>query len=268
MRRTRTLQSVLAVVLFAAGCHSAEPEPAPPAASRESEALELKDKVQLAMRENRWNDALAAAKQTDELCKDETVRQAVGVDELLAKTVKGRDQHFQHEVAIDFYRRMAALIGAKAREKSATATLAAARDWASKELPAELWRSVSANEGLTNDEVANYWTTRTVKSVRKATYGPGSFIVAERPQPDVPAAARQRWTPEEWWNSAPSLDRSTWLTAYFVETSGSFELLRREQTDCGGCRGIGTIQVIATDNEPLICAECNGSGKIRSVSYR
>jgi hypothetical protein len=230
---------------------------------------ELKDKVQLAMKEKRWNDALAGAKQIDALCKDEAVRQTIGVDELLAKTVKGRDQYFQREVAIDFYRRMTELIGAKAREKSAKATLAAARDWSSKELATALWTDVAAGEGLTNDEVANYWTTRTVRSVRKASYGSGSFIAAERPQPDAPAAAGQRLTPQEWWESVGPTDRSVWLTAFFVETSGSFELLRRDQTDCSGCGGIGTIETpTANGSVPHRCVQCNGYGKFKSVTYR
>jgi hypothetical protein len=136
--------------------------------------------------------------------------------------------------------------------------LAAARSWASRELDALMWEKVRSDLALHGDELEKYWKDRRIAQPRVAGYGKGSFIVVKkRTGADAPQASAD----EDWWNSAGFAERAGFLTAYFVETSGRFVILRADEADCPACGGRGEVT-------RAVCAQCNGCGVVRSVTYR
>jgi hypothetical protein len=183
-------------------------------------------------------------------------------------------------------------------------TLSAARNWANKDLVKALWDRVAGDMKLEAEELKNYWEHRTVTSARIAKYGTGSFIVVKKAAsgpkgggggaPDAPKrrppgqsggssgkggksnvptpqkAADKPLTDEEWWESVGPTDRTRWLMAYFVETSGYFTILRTEQTPCPGCGGLGFNKSTASngDEEQHFCVQCNGIGVFKSVTFK
>jgi hypothetical protein len=280
------------------------------------DAQDMKQQVVIAGHDNRWNDAAKIVKDIGDKYKDDVIRKAIGYDLLVARTTKGRDMYFQRAVALDVFKRMDELITEKAREKlvppdpsapkstAGAGTLAAARNWANKDLMKALWDKVSKDTGLTDaEELKKYWEGRTVRSARKAGYGTGSFIVVKkqatapktggtqeppkrRPPgqssgeknsksgksnvPEKPKAADKPMTDEEWWESVNPSDRARWLTAYVAETCGYFEILRTDQMPCQGCGGLGYIKSTASngDEEQHFCVQCNGIGVVKTVTYR
>jgi hypothetical protein len=283
-------------------------------------AQDMKQQVVIAGHDNRWNDARDLVKAIDEKYKDDVIRKAIGFDLLAARTAKGRDQYFQRAVALDVFKQMENLIESKSREKippatstndpkggaAAVGTLSAARNWVNKDLVKLLWDKVAKDLSLDSDELKKYWESRTVRSVRKGSYGTGSFIVVKKAAagpnnkgggasdpprrkppgagsgsgsgkgsgksntPDKPKAPDKPMTEEEWWESVGPPDRTRWLTALFAETSGYFEILRTDQTPCQGCGGLGFNKSTASngDEEQHFCVQCNGIGVFKSVSYR
>jgi len=282
-------------------------------------AQDMKQQVVIAEHDNRWNEALKLVHDIDEKYKDDVIRKAIGFDLLAARAAKGRDQYFQRAVALDVFKVMENLIQDKAREKippatatdqpkggaAAVGTLSAARNWVNKDLVKQLWDKVAKDMGFdektASEENRKYWESRTVRSVRKSSYGTGSFIVVKkaaagpkgggasdppkrRPPnsnsggskggkgnvPDKPKAPDKPMTEEEWWESVGPSDRTRWLTALFAETSGYFEILRTDQIPCQGCGGQGFNKSTASngDEEQHFCVQCNGIGVVKSVSYR
>jgi hypothetical protein len=253
-------------------------------------AQELVQAIRLAEFEDRWNDARATAKELDAKFRDEAVRKLLGFDGVFAGVAKGRDAYFRGRIAIDVFKIMDRLIEAKARERTpavdaaaskpgatSPGTLAAARRWETQEMGVALWDKVAKDLGLDSEEVDSYWTTRSRRTTRRATYGTGSFIVAKDAAPrspagaggpPKPAASAKPRTDEDWWSSVGPQDRRSWLTADFVEKSGRFDA-RAEQTNCrdsGGTGVIGSPGDGAADRR--VCVTCNGCGCVRSVTFR
>jgi len=144
-------------------------------------------------------------------------------------------------------------------------TLAAAKRWCQAELTPQLWKTAAAELGVASDEFDKCWKTRDPSTTRRIAYGGGSFLVARRP----PANSGKRggptvrpFTEEEWWTGASPDDRIAWLTANFVEVSGSFVVVEAAQKPCAGCGGDGRLR------DGSLCAQCNGCGLVREIVYR
>jgi hypothetical protein len=176
-------------------------------------------------------------------------------------------------------------------------TLAAVRQFLQRDLPKQLWDKTAADLGLTADEMDVFWKARNTRQTYTANYGTGSFIVIKKPQatgnkgndpnrqrrppgtsrddqrggPPKPAKEDKPRTEEEYWEAIGPQDRARWATAWFVESSGMFEVLRTDETElcdnCGG-RGVNVANTSDGGQSSTVCAKCNTSGKFRKVIYR
>jgi hypothetical protein len=266
-------------------------------------AREMVTQIEIAIRSRRWNDAKTKLEDLAKQYTDETVRKKIRFSLLETKVMRGRDDHFRAELPRRVQKTMLALIDAKAKERKAirenpdaprssapVGTLAAARQWAAKDLPKAIWDKSMSELGLTTEEMDAYWKVRSNRVSYSATYGTGSFIVAKkaapapgaprgdaarrpagsRPSdngskggpPKAPQTKERAMTDEEWWEilaERPS-DRARWLTAYFVENSGFFELLRVDESEpIPPMDGVGTNVAGVT----LTIA-----GNVRKITYR
>lgn len=277
-------------------------------------AADLVQQIKQAQNAARWNDALKLLNQIDTEYKDEQIRKAIGFDLLEARVVKGRDTYFQRAIALDVYKVLDQLTDKKAREQkplrpdaagtapgagvAAQGSIAAARQWANRELSAQLWEKVGTDLGLTKEELEKYWKVRSVKNIRRASYGTGSFIMVKKaaapgakpggdaPQrrrppssdkdkggknvPDKPVAVEKPLTEEQWWETRAASEKGNWLTAYYVETSGYFDVVRADEVNCDQCGGTGKITSTGTDGgeSSTFCKKCNEAGRFRTVNYR
>lgn len=241
-------------------------------------AQEIVTRIRVAMRANRWNDALSLIVSLDEQYKDEQVRRQVKFDLLESTVVRGRDTWFRTKLFPKADATMKRLVKDKVSEKksvrddatqprgvAAPGTLASARQWASRELSTQIDEKLMADFGLKPEELERYWKERTVSNALTANYLTGSFIVLktkqsaqQRPGQDpnrqrrvVPGqggqAGPQRQvkedrpkTDEEWWESMTTAVRSSWLIAWYVETGGKFTPVRTDENEiCDGCGGLG-----------------------------
>lgn len=272
-------------------------------------AADLKAQINQARSQNRWNEAKKLLEQLAKEYKDPNIRNTISFDLLEARTLKQRDVYFQKEVALAVYRTMEQMIEAKAREQkpakvaedfkgAVPGTLAAARQWENKDLYKLIWDKVAKDLDLKIEELESYWKDRSVKQIRRANYGTGSFIVVKKvsttkpgapppPPPRRPPGSDPRGgaktvpakptksdkpaTEEEWWGEkvGPS-DRTRWLIANFVETSGMFDIIKTEQLNCKECEGRGFNTSSGADGTESqhFCVQCNGAGVTRTVSYR
>jgi len=253
-----------------------------------------------------WNQALAQLIEMDETVQDEQIREAIGLERLQSRVVRGRDDFFKRKVQITVYKATDALISKKVKERkplrrdddaapgsAMRGTLAGARSWAVRELPAELWDKVSRDLGLEKDEVDRYWSERSSRKVQTVSYGTGSFIVVKRAT--LPGAGTNRRRPpgsrsrradnsgggggkaakpktdEEWWDSRRANEKASWIEAYFAENGGVFEKIRTDESKlCDNCSGKGVISASNADGgeNHTFCVQCNGAGKFRKVIYR
>jgi hypothetical protein len=277
-------------------------------------ASDLVTQIRQAMSGVRWNDALKLFDQLDKEYKDESIRKAINYELLETRVTRGRNDYFQKEISRSVFKIMDQLIDKKAREKkpareaqddagakpgaTTPGTLAAAKQWETRDLQTQLWEKVGQELGLNKDELEKFWTARSDKKVQRKSYGSGSFIVVTRaakpgsppppPQrrppgsdpkrrsgsktntPKAPDKVDKPLTEEEWWDIVPSGERSNWLMANFVERSGYFEVVGTPQVNCEGCGGTGFTKSTGTDgnDEQHFCKQCNGCGLVRSVNYR
>jgi hypothetical protein len=203
---------------------------------------------------------------------------------------------------------MGKLIETKSREKkplrpeeggrpgiATPGTLASARQWLARDLPTQLWEKVDAELGLTPEERERFWKERSGKNTQTASYGSGSFIVikraatpgksgqsgntARRPAgssrdsgqgPQRQTKEDKPKTEEEWFEDRGPTDRAAWMKAYFVETSGLFEIRIDESELCDGCggRGVNVTQNSDGSSSSAYCPKCNGATKVKKVHYR
>jgi hypothetical protein len=266
-----------------------------------SGAQDLVKKIKSAMARKQWNDARDLMVELKNDFPDENILKAVRAKSLERMVVRGRDKYFSRRVQRMVYKAMRDLIRTKARErrkpslgedlkpgKAELGTLAAAKQWASRALPNELWEKVSSSLKLELEEVQSYWDKRTQPQAQYASYGTGTFIVQKR---ELPTKKRERRRPpgrskggnkkkakkneplteEGWWDTVPMNERTGWLTAHFVEGSDIFDVIRHDKTTkCDSCGGNGfvKIQLAAGGSESQICPRCNGAGNFLRVVYR
>jgi len=265
-------------------------------------AQDLVRKAKLAMARKRWNEARDLVLELRRDVTDERILKAVRADGLERSVVRGRDKFFLKRVQRTVYKATRDLIRDKCREKkkpsldaergkSAPGTLAAAKQWSARELTNEMWDKVADVTGLELEEIQGYWEKRAMRQPQTASYGTGTFIVAKKELPKKrdrrrPAGAnrdRRRsgggaqkkddkpLTDEEWWERRPVNERTLWLLSYYVEGSGIFEVIRRDETQkCENCGGLGYTSTSSTGggSETHICTTCNTAGKYIRVIFR
>lgn len=288
----RALRSILTLAALCCAAGAALP-PGPASAEDEKPAArlsadDLKAKVAEALERKSaggMNEALRLVTLLGETCGDAAAREAAGFDALRARTVEARDAFFRKAVRPAVVRSMGRLVEAKAREKvpppapagakpapaaakpapgPVQGTFAAARSWAIGGLGKEIRARVRADLGISDDEFDRFWKERSEKTVLTASYGGGSFLVFK-------ALGLGAKSEEEWWDACPAARRAEWLTAWFVETSGLFEVTRTDESEkCGACGGHGVVVENRRDGSTVSspCSVCNGAGKTRKIEYR
>jgi hypothetical protein len=297
MSRTVATLVVLALVLCAAvasgppaqaqpRCRTGTPAPptAPEPATPRSAEEELTDiraaavRVAEAMAEGTatgWNRAQVLAREADERTRRPEVRESEDIAALVLRVAECRTAFFRTKVRADMVATIRKLVDAKAREQRAVGaarpgegppvgSFAAARSWLLKDLSKALRAAVAAENGLSSEETERFWKERAGKVARMG-YARVS-TVAVRPLRDPASDAVLL---EAWWDSASASDRSTWMSVYFVETSGVFDVVRVLTLDCDGCGGTGVLHMHAgTGVEKITCSTCGGAGKVRTVEFR
>jgi hypothetical protein len=75
-----------------------------------------------------------------------------------------------------------------------------------------------------------------------------------------------------WWEERAKRpqERAAWLTAWFVESSGLFEIRVDESERCSGCGGTGVLRTMNADGttSSLGCPTCRGAAKVRVLEFR
>ena len=83
--------------------------------------------------------------------------------------------------------------------------------------------------------------------------------------------------PEAFWSAWASASRAQWILAYYVESSGDFELLNERLSNCRECGGSGAREIIYTggaisgqtaSSGLVACPSCHNIGRVRRIRYR
>lgn len=77
---------------------------------------------------------------------------------------------------------------------------------------------------------------------------------------------QQEQTDEQWWNSAPRPERTSWLRAYYAENGGQLKVTYAGLQPCVSCQGEGKTLEIGSDGKPMKikCFLCHGTRWLRS----
>jgi hypothetical protein len=148
-------------------------------------------------------------------------------------------------------------------------TLSEATGWARRalrdEIRAALARSWHEVDDVPPEEVRALWRKRRRASWRTASYGAGTFVV-ERPRPVPGASSPAPPRPGDWWDGADGAARAAWLTAWFVERPGLFDV-RRGHVACERCEGRG-LEPDRAAGAWRACRRCHALARDRVVRYR
>ncbi len=162
--------------------------------------------------------------------------------------------------------------------KGATLDLSAAVSWARRDLEQatflEVARSLQAVDDVSLTETRAFWDQRRRGAWRTASYGSGSFILAGR-RPSPPRRQKGPRLPkpptsEGWWARQDRKTRASWLTAYFAEHSGLFEVGEGASVACSTCAGSGLEKHRLQNGAEVtfLCRRCAGVRFDRVVRYR
>ena len=269
-------------------------------------ASDLVAKIKRSMFQRKWNDALEQLKQLDGDYQDERIRKEIGFDRVRNMVEKGREKYFRRRVQQHLHTVMKNLISSKVKEKKSlrdddespgaavAGTMAGAKQWALREMPEQLWKKLTEDLGLTEEEIDHFWKMRSSKRTRTATYGTGSFAVLDKkslprsqgPRRRPPGSRRggggnsrapgpqkesKPLTDEQWWGVVTNGAKTKWVTAYVAQNSGIFDVIRTDENDlCANCAGKGILTSSTSDggSAHAFCPQCNGGGHELKVIYR
>jgi len=145
----------------------------------------------------------------------------------------------------------------------------AARRWAVEDLIDELWKRVGDHYGMLPESVQQVWASRRSRRLRTASYVAGSFVVVSGAD-ETEGTKRDPHAAERWWSDAAKGERVQFLTAWVVESSGEFDVIRKTRGLCETCSGSGEFRGSVEGAAPAdtACETCAGLGKTRKVTYR
>lgn len=78
--------------------------------------------------------------------------------------------------------------------------------------------------------------------------------------------AKKEVTEEDWWRSADTNERASWLRAYYAERSGDLVVVSVSADPCVACYGVGTMTDMGPQGKPVQvkCYLCHGTKFTRS----
>lgn len=153
--------------------------------------------------------------------------------------------------------------------------------------------------GLTPEETLAYWEQRNMRTLQKAFFRSGTFLViqnlkdalasAPKPKPSSGTGGRQqrkpvgggpkphpRMTPDQWWKEMRDEKKVTelrdFLYAVWAEKSGMCELIEPKDEDCPVCGGNGYVSSLANTPEGTVpfydrCTNCHEATFWRVVRF-
>jgi tetratricopeptide (TPR) repeat protein len=187
------------------------------------------------------------------------------------------------------------LIAKKVREPELT--LKMAQDYAGGEAgdeetaTAEALAAVGEKLGITPEEVVEFWKLRRKRTVYKAFYRDGTFIVIDNledalakapkppsgkntPKPPKPSPIQ---TPDGWWDGKIKARKYSeardWLYAWWAENAGMVELMDPKKENCQTCAGKGWTQAMIQTSQGSIpffnrCQNCHMAKHFRVVRFK
>ncbi|MHC4607368.1 MAG: hypothetical protein ACYTAF_10645, partial [Planctomycetota bacterium] len=76
-------------------------------------------------------------------------------------------------------------------------------------------------------------------------------------------------TSQEWWESASSTKRQSWLEAFYAENSDQIEMLQRETRKCANCNGFGVLKSDRYGAKvDVLCRRCHGTKEDVKIHYK
>lgn len=235
-------------------------------------------------------DEFSAAYGSDEDFADE-------VKSLTEDLEKQRKEYFADKVAKMLREEVKDALAKKVREESVS--IRDAMNFAAAEMAAEDSATRVATENIatqlkiTPEEIIDLWKERPKRSIQKAFYRDGTFIVTEdlqdalakAPKPKVPKGKeapkvpkpRPVMTADKWWDNLRAARKWSqmrdFLYAYWAEKSGVVEVLEPKFEICPTCVGKGyVIQSIMTQQGNAIfsdrCQTCYMATGFRIVRFR
>lgn len=152
---------------------------------------------------------------------------------------------------------------------------------------------VAAEMGIEPEEVLEYWNRRSKRSMQKAFYRDGTFVVvdnledalAKAPKIKKPKGGgnvklpkpRKMVTPDAWFESKLKARRYSdlrdWLYAFWAERSGMCEVLDPKEETCPTCNGKGYVQTMISTGGGSVpffdrCGTCHMARHFRIVRFR
>jgi len=255
------------------------------------DARRIFDEVRAAARRSQYSDALEAfdrleADYPGSPFFDELARQGLDRDSI----TEDQRAAWRARVVHHMYLQIREVARQAVREEEFT--LAEAKGFAEKGLADAVVASVAGIDGFDEALVRELWSERGDRTKRRATYGPGTYLV-EKPRkkegaptaPPTPRGDRSRQrsrqqtertqapprpTPEDWWKRAEPITRREWLLAYFAEHCSDVRVLRIEYDPCVRCAGRGWIPLLNTEggSARALCERCWGVARDRIVVYQ
>lgn len=146
-------------------------------------------------------------------------------------------------------------------------SLRAAREGSAR-LQRDLPSLVAEELGWAVTDVSRLWENRRDAVIKTSSYGTGSFAVIrhEAAASNSPEGTRPDLAgDEEWWRTATLEERTGFLIAHFVESSGIFDVVRVLEL-CATCRP--DLPTPAEGRGDGGCPRCGDSERVRLVTYR
>jgi len=232
-------------------------------------------------------------------------REKYGDDEMFAKEaeslekrmVERREEYFAEQIAKRLLAEVKALLAKRVKEPELT--IREAMNYAAGEASAEdsvssqAIANVAAELKIEPDEVIELWKLRPKRSLQKAFYRDGTFIVLENledalakaPKPKFPKGKqkpkmpqpRAKMTADRWWKNKVTLrkwrDLRDFLYAHWAEKSGAVELIVPKDEGCPTCAGKGfLVQTLQSGGGNVIysdrCPTCHMATKFRIVRFK
>lgn len=151
--------------------------------------------------------------------------------------------------------------------------------------------AVGEKLGIKPSEVLDFWNLRSKRSIQKAFYRDGSFVVVENLQDALAKAPKPPKsknaikppkphgikTPESWFNGKLKSRRYNhlrdWLYAWWAENSGMVELLPAKYEGCATCAGKGYTAGMHTSSQGSIpffdrCQTCYMAKQFKVVRFK
>ncbi|MHC4959521.1 MAG: hypothetical protein ACYTGN_14235 [Planctomycetota bacterium] len=242
----------------------------------------------------RWKQAAESIVAFKEKYKDdEDLTKAV--DRLDASLKEKRQDYFTSAIPSTLRDSVKKLLAKKVREPDLS--LKMAQDYAGGEagdeesVTSQAVAMIGEKLGITPEEVIEFWKLRRKRTVHKAFYRNGTFIVVDNledalakapkppsgknlPKPPKPSPIK---TPDDWWRDKVKgrkySEARDWLYAWWAENSNMVELMDPKKENCQSCAGKGWTQAMVQTSQGSIpffnrCQNCYMAKHFRVVRFK